>query len=313
MNNKIAIVEDHPVLASIYQKRLASEGYHVEVASDGQEGLDLINQIVPDLAILDLIMPKLNGIEVIKSLRSNSLFKSLPILVFSNSEWAGEALAEGATMVVSKSTCTAQQVVEMVRNLLPIIVEHQLVAVNPQAVLDISLSATSPFPNSKQSQDAIKHILLVEDQEDTRALISCVLVQSGCRVTVAESHEATLQKAEQEDFDLYMLNRYRSDGLGLSLCRELRLLHPSKVVVLYSTEALPKEQQEALNAGANAYLTKLEDILNPLQTLTNLFNREIRPTLTTSKIPLPYRVKRLESKVPEVTDLSFKTEQSSAI
>jgi CheY-like chemotaxis protein len=119
MNNKIVIVEDHPILASIYQKKLTSEGYQVEIASDGQTGLDLINHISPDLVILDLIMPTLNGMEVLKTLRSNPLFKSLPVFIFSSSEWAGEALLEGATMVVSKSTCTPAQVVEMVRRLLP--------------------------------------------------------------------------------------------------------------------------------------------------------------------------------------------------
>src|SRR5882762_8920993 len=116
---RIVIIEDHPVLISIYRNKFIAEGFQVEIASDGQSGLEWINRIKPDLVVLDLAMQKMNGIQVLKQLRANPLFKNLPLVVFSDSAWQQQAWKEGATMVLSKSGHTPTEVVESVRNLLP--------------------------------------------------------------------------------------------------------------------------------------------------------------------------------------------------
>src|SRR6267142_3145215 len=114
----IVIVEDHPVLISIYRNKFISEGFQVEIAPDGASGLELINRIRPDLVVLDLAMPKINGIEVLKRLRANSLFQALPVIIFSDSAWKQQAWREGATVVLSKSTHSPSQVVESARDAL---------------------------------------------------------------------------------------------------------------------------------------------------------------------------------------------------
>jgi DNA-binding response OmpR family regulator len=115
---RIVIVEDHPILVSIYRRKFIAEGFQVEIASDGESGLELIDRIKPDLVVLDLAMPKINGIEVLKRLRANALFQTLPVIIFSDSAWKQQALKEGATVVLSKTTHTPSQVVESARNLL---------------------------------------------------------------------------------------------------------------------------------------------------------------------------------------------------
>jgi len=100
---KIVVVEDQQVLATVYRNKFVAEGYQVEVASDGETGLALINTTKPDLVVLDLMLPKLNGIEVLKSLRANPLFQTLPVIIFSNASLPGmveEAWNSGATMVL---------------------------------------------------------------------------------------------------------------------------------------------------------------------------------------------------------------------
>src|SRR6267143_45344 len=114
----IVIVEDHPVLVSIYRNKFVAEGFQVEIAADGASGLELINRIRPDLVVLDLAMPKLNGIEVLKRLRANPLFRALPVIIFSDSAWKQQAWREGATVVLSKSTHSPSQVVDSARNAL---------------------------------------------------------------------------------------------------------------------------------------------------------------------------------------------------
>src|SRR5437660_6930474 len=142
---KIVVVEDQQVLATVYRNKFVAEGYQVEVASDGETGLALINTTKPDLVVLDLMLPKLNGIEVLKSLRANPLFQTLPVIIFSNASLPGmveEAWKAGATMVLSKSSHSPKQIVESVRAALKTVGESQQrddrVAVNaPAPSLDV--------------------------------------------------------------------------------------------------------------------------------------------------------------------------------
>ena len=98
-------------------------------------------------------------------------------------------------------------------------------------------------------------------------------------MTSVESHAGALRKAKLQEFDLYLLNRVCPDGLGLSLCRQLRQSHPRTPIVMYSTAALPTEQQAGLDAGARSYLTKPSDLLN----IGNLLSESIDESKTFSK------------------------------
>jgi DNA-binding response OmpR family regulator len=247
---KIVVVEDQPVLATVYRSKFTAEGYQVEVASDGEAGLNLINTAKPDLVILDVMLPKLNGIEVLKKIRANTLFQDLPVLIFSNSGLPGmieEAWKAGATMVLSKSSHSPKQIVESVRTALKAASENQ----SPPT----SAAVNGPTASSPVS-------VLVEDHPDTRALLSFLLDQAGHQVTSVESHAGAVQKAKANNFDLCLLNRVCPDGVGISLCRELRHSYPRLPIGIYSTSALPTEQQAGLDAGASIYLTKPSDITN---------------------------------------------------
>ena len=69
---------------------------------------------------------------------------------------------------------------------------------------------------------------------------------------------------------MFLINRVSPDGLGLTLCRQLRQSFPRQPIVMYSTAALPAEQQAALDAGARAYLAKPTDLLNVGNFLSDL-------------------------------------------
>jgi two-component system cell cycle response regulator len=258
---KIVVVEDQQVLATIYRTKLAAEGFQVDVAVDGEQGLDLIKRTQPDLVLLDLMMPKLNGIEVLKKLRSIPSFQTLPILVFSSSGGSSrtdEAWQAGATMVLSKSNHSPKQLIESVRKSLAVADELQSSAV-------VSISSSERVAESGQLTDGERvkgHVLLVEDHEDMRALLAFILDRAGHRVSSVESQAAALRRARLEKFDLVLLSRINSEGSGLSLCKQFREVHPDTSVLIYSTAALLSEQREGLQSGASAYLTKAEDLFN---------------------------------------------------
>ncbi len=262
---KIVIIEDHPVLVSVYRNKFIAEGFEVEIAFDGESGLELINRIKPNLVVLDLAMPKINGIEVLKRLRANPLFWALPVVIFSDSAWQQQAWKEGATVVLSKSSNSPSQVVEAVRN--------ALLASESQQIEE---TLATNVENSTQTTPTEGEVLLVEDHYDIRTTISSALAQSGFRVTGVECHAAALHQVESREFDVFLLNRLCPDGIGLSLCHQLRQLYPQKPIVMYSTAVLEITQDQRVQAGASAYLTEPGDILNPGQILIGLIDEAKR-------------------------------------
>jgi DNA-binding response OmpR family regulator len=115
-------------------------------------------------------------------------------------------------------------------------------------------------------------ILFVEDHPDTRAMMSYMLEEAGFQITIAETLAQATHFAETQEFDLYLLNHVFPDGSGLTLCRLLRERFPDRPIVFFSAAAHPREQEEGIAAGANAYLTKPQDILNVTETVVRLVN-----------------------------------------
>lgn len=81
---QILIAEDDKFLANAYRVKLELEGYAVIIASDGQEALSILAKNIPDLILLDLVMPNLDGFETLKQIKQNPKFKNIPIIITSN-------------------------------------------------------------------------------------------------------------------------------------------------------------------------------------------------------------------------------------
>lgn len=83
MGKKILIIDDEPQLVEMLSMRLEANGYEVISANDGQEGLEKARNDAPDLLILDLMLPKIDGFKVCGLLKNDSRFKKIPIILFS--------------------------------------------------------------------------------------------------------------------------------------------------------------------------------------------------------------------------------------
>ncbi len=81
---KIIVAEDDKFMAKVYREKLRDEGYDVEIAYDGEESLEKVNKFKPNLVILDMIMPKRNGFEVLKAIKDNPETKAIPVIILSN-------------------------------------------------------------------------------------------------------------------------------------------------------------------------------------------------------------------------------------
>ncbi len=119
--SKILIVEDDPLMSRMYQKIFKFEGYDVEMAGDGEEGLEKARSIRPTLVLLDVMMPKMNGLEVLDKLKADPDLKSIPVVMLTNlagQQDAETALTKGAIKYIVKSEYEPKQVTEMVKEIL---------------------------------------------------------------------------------------------------------------------------------------------------------------------------------------------------
>jgi CheY-like chemotaxis protein len=112
---KILIIEDDAIVSSVYKNLLESKGFAVAVATDGQTGYYQMTEFRPDAVLLDLMLPKMNGVEILRKIRAQRQFQGIPVLVFTNAyvpNMVDVARQAGANFVFSKSTLTSRQLLE---------------------------------------------------------------------------------------------------------------------------------------------------------------------------------------------------------
>jgi CheY-like chemotaxis protein len=117
----ILYVEDNPVVVQAYRTVLTREGFNVVVAADGLEAMKTLAMGKFDVVLLDLMMPKINGTDVLKYIRSTPALKALPVVVLSDgslADVAQGALALGVTAALLKSQCNPKILVQTVKTVL---------------------------------------------------------------------------------------------------------------------------------------------------------------------------------------------------
>jgi len=118
---KILFIEDEPTLQKTVGEILSQEGFTVLVALDGEAGLSMAKREKPDLILLDLILPKKNGFEVLAELKKDPETAGISVLVLTNLETSADiekALELGATNYLVKANYELEEVVDKVKNLL---------------------------------------------------------------------------------------------------------------------------------------------------------------------------------------------------
>ena len=131
---RVLIIEDDFFVAGIYEQTYKQAGCEVAIAYDGEAGLRRLGEFRPDVVQLDLMVPKMNGVEVIRQIRANPDWKSLPVLVLSSCcdlTLVREAKQAGASEVISKRECSPKLVLERVEALLALVVPRASVLPSP--------------------------------------------------------------------------------------------------------------------------------------------------------------------------------------
>lgn len=120
-SENILIVEDDPLMSRMYKRVFKFSGFSIEVADNGEEGLKKARSAKPALILLDIMMPKMSGLEVLEELKKDSTTRDIPVVMLTNLAGSGDtkkALAMGAEKYVIKSDQSPEGMVELVREML---------------------------------------------------------------------------------------------------------------------------------------------------------------------------------------------------
>ena len=123
MAKKILLIEDEDFIRDLYKRQIDLAGYQTDAVGDGKEGLELLSQNVYDLVLLDIMLPGINGLQVLKAIKQDEKIKHLPVVLLTNlgqESVVKEGFALGAKEHIIKASVTPDQIVEKVKALLPL-------------------------------------------------------------------------------------------------------------------------------------------------------------------------------------------------
>ena len=121
MAKKILIIEDDEFLRQLITKKISSEGFTVFSAIDGPDGIEKAKTLLPDLILLDLLLPTIDGFEVLEKIKADKITTAIPVVILSNlgqQEEISKGLKLGAIDFLVKAQLTPEEIVEKVKTLL---------------------------------------------------------------------------------------------------------------------------------------------------------------------------------------------------
>ena len=244
---KILIVEDEPVHLAVMKSKLESEGYEVDAALDGEEGWRKLKTAPPDLVLLDVILPKLDGFQFLERAQKEKI--SVPIIIVSNSGQPVEidkALKLGAKDCLVKAEFSPAEVLEKVQKVL-----------GEKVVPKVKTSSQSPS-NSEIYVGSRNHLLMVEDDTFLRDLIVQKLIREGFKMKEAVDGEEGLKMVREERPDLILLDLILPGLDGFEVLKRLKADAASKdiPVIVLSNLGQKEDMDRAMAAGAEAFMVK---------------------------------------------------------
>lgn len=244
---KIFIIEDDKIVAGIYKDKLEAEGYGVEVAHDGESGYLRVKTYKPDLLLLDMMVPVLAGVDILRRLRGEDAFKDLPIIAFSESDETLEvARGLGATRVFSKGEY----------------VPNQIVARITEVIASLPKVGGSKSVFSRALADwasPIGRVLIVEDDPVMMQLVKDVIEEEGYSVVCAkDGGEAykILQKDTKFTAGIFDVKMPAIQGPDLLRHMQTEKRFMRIPVLIMTSEQSSNIQSESISAGAKIFLPK---------------------------------------------------------
>ncbi|MBI4779678.1 response regulator [Candidatus Falkowbacteria bacterium] len=248
MQTKILIVEDEDALASVLSSKFKLEGFEVHISVNGGDGLREIEAWQPNLILLDIVMPKVNGYEVLESLQKNN--NKTPVIVISNSgqDVELEKIKKlGAVDYIIKTQINPEEFVGKVKN-----------------ISDNHYTKDSKkIKKNKEKKEEVSggaKILLVEDDSFLRDICFKKLKKEGFNVVTAVDGEEAVKKVSEFKPAIVLLDIILPAMDGFEVLKEIRshkdILVKNVPVIMLTNLGQEEDNKKAISLGASDYLVK---------------------------------------------------------
>lgn len=263
----ILIIEDEEFLAKSLKKYLEYEGCQVSLAEDGESGLKEAAETNPDLILLDIGMPKLNGFQVLEKLRVHPTLSSVPVIIISNSGEVSEIKRSqelGIKDYIIKANIDLEEVMKKIRAALQMppkeSVKSEEKSVSPQD--------SSPEKTSPENTQAAK-ILFVEDDAFFSKLFLRDLKENGLSADLASDGEEGLARFKEGKYDLVISDIVMPKMSGFDVLKKIREdkdpeLAKTPVILLtnlYQKEDIEKGRMYRVDAYFVKTMTDIKEVI----------------------------------------------------
>jgi CheY-like chemotaxis protein len=301
LNKKILIVEDDAVLRDVLKEKLLQKGYNVSTVGDGEQAMQTIVKDKPDLMLLDILMPRKGGMEVMEEMHNDPNLSTIPVIVISNSGQPVEirrAKELGAREFLIKAVFDPKEVIEKVKKILGGSEESsvamgggssvasavekddsedddeaiQVVELDDEEVKNEAFS-TKTVPSDTAKRGGMRKILIVEDDKFLRELFVRKMFNAGFDVDSAVDADQAFSVLANKKPEIILLDLILPglDGFGILAKLKADANLKDIPVIVISNLGQKEEMDRAMGLGAVDFLIKanytLDEIINRILTI----------------------------------------------
>jgi len=248
---KILLIEDEQVLADVLDSKLQKEGYETNVAYEGEDGYKKINDWKPDLILLDIVLPKINGYEILEKLQTDN--NKTPVIIISNSGQPVEIERTkklGAVDYLIKTQFDPTEVITKVN-------DYLRSSFDPSSGDPAALPSVQEAPRTENR--GVK-VLLAEDDKFLRDICGTKLIKEGFQIVEAIDGQEVVKILEKEKPNIVLLDIVLPSVNGFEILSQIRShIDPAiaKIpVLMLSNLGQEDDIKKAMELGASDYLIK---------------------------------------------------------
>jgi DNA-binding NtrC family response regulator len=233
-NEKILVVDDEKIIRTLLKKTLEDEGYNVDLAVSGTEGLDKIKERKFDLVLLDIRLIDENGVEIlrkIKGLRPDMI--AIMMTAYASIETAKDSMKEGAFSYIQKP-------------------------LDPDVVILVVKEALGKRAADREVLESLEkcNILVIDDDEIICKLLKKTLTDEGYRVETAGDGYEALKKIKEGSFDIMLVDLIMEGMAGLEGLRAVREIDPEIMAIIITAHPSIETVVNSIREGAYDYIIK---------------------------------------------------------
>ena len=268
MTKKILIMEDEKILQDLLKKKLEKEGYDVLAVDDGEEGLKVVGNYMPDLLLLDIMMPKVDGFEVLEKIKKDEILSSIPVIIISNSGQPVEikrAISLGIADYIVKVDFDPDEVIGKVKKFFAD--PNYAQTKKNSDVADVNKKEEEEEEEEeiigeevvkKEENKTGVRVLLVEDDDFLRKICRTKLEREGFNVSVAINGKEALKKIIEGDPQIVLLDIILPIMDGFEVLKRAKE-DPSKSsvpIIMLTNLGQESEIEKGFKLGAEDYIIK---------------------------------------------------------